>query len=136
MIIKNKKQTKSDLSDLRSVVNMKKISCSPRKLRLITDLIRTEKVEDSILKLNFIKKKGSILIKKILLSAMANWKKKNFEKDIYNYNFYIEKILVNKGTQFKKIRPAHKGIGVKIRKRYSNIYITIIGKINYGTYGT
>ncbi|WP_110482999.1 50S ribosomal protein L22 [Candidatus Karelsulcia muelleri] len=127
MIIKNKKQTKSDL---RSVVNLKKISCSPRKLRLITDLIRTEKVEDSILKLNFIKKKGSILIKKILLSAMANWKNQNFEKDIYNYNFYIEKILVNKGTQLKKIRPAPKGRGVKIRKRYSNIYITIIGKIN------
>ncbi|ALA22829.1 MAG: 50S ribosomal protein L22 [Candidatus Karelsulcia muelleri] len=127
MIIKNKKQTKSDL---RSVVNIKKISCSPRKLRLITDLIRTEKVEDSILKLNFIKKKGSILIKKILLSAMANWKNQNFEKDISNYNFYIEKILVNKGTQFKKIRPAPKGRGVKIRKRYSNIYITIIGKIN------
>ncbi|XMD34636.1 MAG: 50S ribosomal protein L22 [Candidatus Karelsulcia muelleri] len=127
MIIKNKKQTKSDL---RSVVNMKKISCSPRKLRLITDLIRTEKVEDSILKLNFIKKKGSILIKKILLSALANWKNKNFEKDIYNYNFYIEKILVNKGTQLKKIRPAPQGRGVKILKRYSNIYITIIGKIN------
>ncbi|WP_110467350.1 MAG: 50S ribosomal protein L22 [Candidatus Karelsulcia muelleri] len=133
MIIKNKKQTKSDLR-LRSVVNLKKISCSPRKLRLITDLIRTEKVEDSILKLNFIKKKGSILIKKILLSAMANWKNKNFEKDISNYNFYIEKILVNQGTQLKKIRPAPKGRGVKIRKRYSNIYITIIGKlINYGT---
>ncbi|WP_110480290.1 50S ribosomal protein L22 [Candidatus Karelsulcia muelleri] len=127
MIIKNKKQTKSDL---RSVVNLKKISCSPRKLRLITDLIRTEKVEDSILKLNFIKKKGSILIKKILLSAMANWQNKNFEKDIYNYNFYIEKILVNQGTQLKKIRPAPKGRGVQIRKRYSNIYITIIGKIN------
>ncbi|XMD33193.1 MAG: 50S ribosomal protein L22 [Candidatus Karelsulcia muelleri] len=125
MIIKNKKQTKSDL---RSVVNMKNISCSPRKLRLITDLIRTEKVEDSILKLNFIKKKGSILIKKILLSALANCKNQNFEKEIYN--FYIEKILVNQGTQFKKIRPAPKGIGVKIRKRYSNIYITIIGKIN------
>ncbi|XMD31437.1 MAG: 50S ribosomal protein L22 [Candidatus Karelsulcia muelleri] len=133
MIIKNKKQTKSDLR-LRSVVNLKKISCSPRKLRLITDLIRTEKVEDSILKLNFIKKKGSILIKKILLSAMANWKNKNFEKDISNYNFYIEKILVNQGTQLKKIRPASKGRGVKIRKRYSNIFITIIGKlINYGT---
>ncbi|AHL31317.1 50S ribosomal protein L22 [Candidatus Karelsulcia muelleri] len=127
MIIKNKKQTKSDL---RSVVKIKKISCSPRKLRLITDLIRTEKVEDSILKLNFIKKKGSILIKQILLSAMANWKNKNFEKEISNYNFYIEKILVNQGTQLKKIRPASKGRGVKIRKRYSNIYITIIGKIN------
>ncbi|WGS82835.1 MAG: 50S ribosomal protein L22 [Candidatus Karelsulcia muelleri] len=127
MIIKNKKQTKSDF---RSVVNMKKISCSPRKLRLITDLIRTEKVEDSILKLNFIKKKGSILIKQILLSAIANWKNQNFEKDISNYNFYIEKILVNQGTQLKKIRPASKGRGVKIRKRYSNLYITIIGKIN------
>ncbi|MFP3037184.1 MAG: uL22 family ribosomal protein [Candidatus Karelsulcia muelleri] len=64
MIIKNKRKLNAK-SDLRSVVNMKKISCSPRKLRLITDLIRTEKVEDSILKLNFIKKKGSILIKKI-----------------------------------------------------------------------
>ncbi|XVC35157.1 MAG: 50S ribosomal protein L22 [Candidatus Karelsulcia muelleri] len=127
MIIKNKKQTKSDL---RSVVNMKNISCSPRKLRLITDLIRTEKVEDSIFKLNFIKKKGSILIKQILLSALANCKNQTFEKEISNYNFYIEKILVNQGTQFKKIRPAPKGIGVKIRKRYSNIYITIIGKIN------
>ncbi|MFP3037156.1 MAG: 50S ribosomal protein L22 [Candidatus Karelsulcia muelleri] len=63
-----------------------------------------------------------------MLSALANWKNKNFEKDIYN--FYIEKILVNKGTQLKKIRPAPQGRGVKIRKRYSNIYITIIGKIN------
>lgn len=112
----------------KSVANMKNISCSPRKLRLVANIIRNKKVEYSIYKLNHIKNKGAIIIKNLLLSAISNWKIKNLKKDINKYNFYIEKILVNQGYKLKKIRPAPQGRGNKVRKKYSNLYITIISK--------
>ncbi|MBU6942349.1 50S ribosomal protein L22 [Candidatus Sulcia muelleri] len=125
---KKKKYTKS-------VADVRNIYCSPRKLRLVADIIRNKKVEYSLFILKNIKNKGGGIIYKILLSVISNWK--NYENNINNYNIYIEKVLINQGYQLKKIRPGPQGRGNKVRKRYSNLKIIINSKFNnYGTYGT
>jgi len=110
----------------RSVADVSNIYCSPRKLRLVADIIRNKKVEYSLYILKNIKNKGGGIIYKILLSVIYNWKNKN---NINNYNLYIEKVLINQGYQLKKIRPASQGRGNKVRKRYSNIKLIINSKL-------
>ncbi|ANO35797.1 large ribosomal subunit protein uL22 [Candidatus Karelsulcia muelleri] len=118
----------------RSVADVSNLYCSPRKLRLVADLIRNKKVEYSLFILKNLKNKGGDIIYKILLSLIYNWKNENYEKNINNYNLYIEKVLINQGYQLKKIRPAPQGRCNQVRKRYSNIKIILNSKFkNYGT---
>ncbi|WP_259285866.1 large ribosomal subunit protein uL22 [Candidatus Karelsulcia muelleri] len=120
----------------RSVADVSNLYCSPRKLRLVADLIRNKKVEYSLFILKNLKNKGGHIIYKILLSLIYNWKNENYEKNINNYNLYIEKVLINQGYQFKKIRPAPQGRCNKVRKRFSNIKIILNSKFKFKNYGT
>ncbi|WP_375323278.1 50S ribosomal protein L22 [Candidatus Karelsulcia muelleri] len=120
----------------RSVADVSNLYCSPRKLRLVADLIRNKKVEYSLFILKNLKNKGGDIIYKILLSLIYNWKNENYEKNINNYNLYIEKVLINQGYQLKKIRPAPQGRCNQVRKRYSNIKIILNSKFKFKNYGT
>ncbi|WP_425359964.1 large ribosomal subunit protein uL22 [Candidatus Karelsulcia muelleri] len=120
----------------RSVADVSNLYCSPRKLRLVADLIRNKKVEYSLFILKNLKNKGGDIIYKILLSLISNWKNENSEKNINNYNLYIEKVLINQGYQLKKIRPAPQGRCNQVRKRYSNIKIILNSKFKFKNYGT
>ncbi|WP_259125460.1 large ribosomal subunit protein uL22 [Candidatus Karelsulcia muelleri] len=120
----------------RSVADVSNLYCSPRKLRLVADLIRNKKVEYSLFILKNLKNKGGHIIYKILLSLIYNWKNENSEKNINNYNLYIEKVLINQGYQLKKIRPAPQGRCNKVRKRYSNLKIILNSKFQFKNYGT
>jgi len=120
----------------RSVADVSNLYCSPRKLRLVADLIRNKKVEYSLFILKNLKNKGGDIIYKISLSLIYNWKNENYEKNINNYNLYIEKVLINQGYQLKKIRPAPQGRCNQVRKRYSNIKIILNSKFKFKNYGT
>lgn len=120
----------------RSVADVSNLYCSPRKLRLVADLIRNKKVEYSLFILKNLKNKGGDIIYKILLSLIYNWKNENYEKNLNNYNLYIEKVLINQGYQLKKIRPAPQGRCNQVRKRYSNIKIILNSKFKFNNYGT
>lgn len=105
-----------------SVAKGKYLKISPRKSRLVVDLIRGKDAGEAITILNFSrKKKASGIVSKVLNSAIANAQVKfpNIDVD----NLYISRIFVDQAPSLKRFRAAPRGRGVRILKRYSHITI-------------
>ena len=90
---------------------------SPRKVRLVAGLVKGKDVSEAISKLDFLVKRGSGPIKKLLLSAVANAKQIGLEKE----NLFIKELRVDKGIVMKRMMPAAMGSGHRINKRTSHI---------------
>ena len=99
---------------------------SPRKMRLVADLIRGEKVNKALNILRFSKKEASGRLETLLLSAIANWQAKNEEGSVEDADLFIKEIRVDSGTMLKRLRPAPQGRAHRIRKR-SNHVTMILG---------
>jgi large subunit ribosomal protein L22 len=98
------------------------VRMSPQKGRLVADLIRDRYVGEALTILHFSnRKKLSLIIEKVLRSAIANAQQKVPNVDVDN--LYIAKIYVNEGPQMKRIRPAPMGRAYRIIKRTSHIHI-------------
>ena len=102
---------------------------SPRKMRLVADLIRGEKVERALNILRFSQKEASRRLEKLVLSAVANWQAKNEDADIEAADLFIKEIRVDGGSMLKRLRPAPQGRAHRIRKR-SNHVTVILGSNN------
>jgi len=95
---------------------------SPRKVRLVADLIRGKKVERAIQELNFVNKKATRVIKKLLESAVANAKHNNGlkEKDLF-----LKEIRVDNGSTMKRFRAGARGQAYPLKRRSSHISIAL-----------
>jgi len=98
---------------------------SPRKVRLLADLIRGKNTKEAIVSLDFLPKRASLPIKKLLSSAIAN--AKNTGKDVEK--LFVKNITVDKGIVLKRMMPRAMGRGARINKRTSNINIILEEKI-------
>jgi large subunit ribosomal protein L22 len=98
---------------------------SPRKARLVADLVRGMDVEYALHVLKHTPNKTAEPIYKLLLSAMANWEAKNEGKRIDETSLYIKEIFVNGGRMLKRIQPAPQGRAHRIRKRSSHITLIV-----------
>ncbi|GER60756.1 50S ribosomal protein L22 [Patiriisocius marinus] len=98
---------------------------SPRKMRLMADLIRGEKVEKALNILKFSSKESSRRLEKLLLSAMANWQAKNEEGSIEEADLFVKEIRVDGGTMLKRLRPAPQGRAHRIRKRSNHVTLVL-----------
>ena len=98
---------------------------SPRKMRLVADLVRGEKVDKALQVLRFSQKEASRRLEKLLLSAIANWQAKNEEADIEDADLFIKEIRVDGGTMLKRLRPAPQGRAHRIRKRSNHVTLVI-----------
>ncbi|WP_343183489.1 50S ribosomal protein L22 [Buchnera aphidicola] len=107
---------------MKIIAKYKKSRSSAQKLRLIADVIRGKKVDQAIDILNFSKKKASMLIKKVLESAISN-AEHNYGLDIDLLN--INKILIDEGPTMKRMMPRAKGRADQILKRTSHITIVL-----------
>jgi large subunit ribosomal protein L22 len=96
---------------------------SPRKVRVVADLIRGKKVEDAISSLKFLDKRAAEPIMKLIESAVANAKNLNIESDLL-----IKEITVNGGRTLFRRRPAARGSAHPIHKRTSHISVVLEGK--------
>ena len=114
----------------RDVVQARMNDCptSPRKMRLVVDIIRGESVERALSILKFSKKGASIRLEKLLLSAMANWQTKNEGADIEEANLIVKEIMVDSARQLKRLRPAPQGRGHRIRKRSNHVTLILGNK--------
>lgn len=101
------------------------IPTSPRKMRLVADLIRGRKVNDALNILKFQTKHASIPLEKLLLSAIANWQNKNTGKKIEEVELFVKTIHVGQGATLKRMRPAPQGRGHRVRKRSNHVTIII-----------
>lgn len=111
----------------KSKAILKNSPISPRKMRLIVNTIRGTDVIKALAILKYQNKKGSLYIKKLLISAISNWQKKNKDYKIENSNLYIKEIKVDSGKVLKKIKPAAQSRAHKIRKKYNHTTIILNG---------
>ena len=102
---------------------------SPRKMRLVADLVRGEKVERALNILRFSSKEASRRLEKLLLSAVANWQAKNEDADVEAAELFVKEIRVDGGSMLKRLRPAPQGRAHRIRKR-SNHVTLVLGSNN------
>ena len=103
---------------------------SPRKMRLVADLIRGEKVERALNILRFSQKEASRRLEKLVLSAVANWQAKNEDADIEAADLFIKEIRVDCGSMLKRLRPAPQGRAHRIRKRSNHVTVVLGAKNN------
>ncbi|MFZ9004246.1 MAG: 50S ribosomal protein L22 [Bacteroidetes bacterium] len=127
-----KKQMAERLKEERSQLVFAKLNncpTSPRKMRLVADLVRGENVEKALAILRFNTKEASRRLEKLLLSAIANWQAKNEEADIEEADLFVKEIRVDGGRMLKRLRPAPQGRAHRIRKR-SNHVTLVLGSRN------
>ncbi len=98
---------------------------SPRKMRLVADLIRGQKVEKALAILKFNSKEASRRVEKLLLSAIANWQAKNEDANIEEADLYVKEIRVDGGSMLKRLRPAPQGRAHRIRKRSNHVTLVL-----------
>jgi large subunit ribosomal protein L22 len=98
---------------------------SPRKMRLIADLVRGMDVEQALSQLKLNPKEASNRVEKLLLSALANWEEKNEGERMDQSNLYISEIKVDSGRMLKRIQPAPQGRAHRIRKRSNHVTLVI-----------
>ncbi len=103
---------------------------SPRKMRLVADLVRGMDVNQALDTLQFTKKAAAEPIRKLLLSAMNNWEQKHEDLRIEDADLYIKEIKVDGAGMLKRIRPRAQGRAFPIRRRYSHVTIVLDSKNN------
>ena len=103
---------------------------SPRKMRLVADLVRGVKVEKALQILRFNPKEASRRLEKLLLSAIANWQAKNEDASIEDADLFIKEIRVDGGSMLKRLRPAPQGRAHRIRKRSNHVTIVVAANNN------
>ena len=102
---------------------------SPRKMRLVANLIRGVEVERALQILKFNAKEASINLEKLLLSAIANWQAKNEDASIEDANLFVKEIFVDSAGMLKRLRPAPQGRAHRIRKRSNHVTLVLGNKI-------
>jgi large subunit ribosomal protein L22 len=120
---KRKEENKS-----RAVAELNNCPTSPRKMRYVVDMIRGIEVNRALDILRFSTKEPSKRIEKLLLSAIANWQKKNEDVRIEKSNLYVKEVQVDGGRMLKRLRPAPQGRGYRVRKRSNHVTILLDSK--------
>ncbi len=110
---------------MEAIAKLNNVPTSPRKMRLIADLIRGKGVDLALNTLKFDSKIGSKRMEKLLLSAIANWQEKNKDQKIEDADLFIKEIFVNGGKMIKRLRPAPQGRAHRIRKRSNHITLVL-----------
>lgn len=115
---------------------LKNCPTSPRKMRLVADLIRKVDVNRALDILTFNAKDSSERLRKLLLSAIANWQAKNEGVRIEDANLIVKEICVDSARVLKRLRPAPQGRGYRVRKRSNHVTLVLDTKNNLKIDGT
>ena len=113
---------------MEAVARLRNYPTSPRKMRLLADLIRGMEVENALNTLKFSTKDPSVPLEKLLLSAIANWRVKNEGVDVAEANLFVKTIFVDGGRVLKRMRPAPQGRAYRLRKRSNHVTIKVDSK--------
>ncbi len=108
---------------------LRNVPTSPRKMRLVADLIRGLEVNRALGVLKFSSKEASARVEKLLRSAIANWEQKN-ERKAESGELFVSTIFVDSASMLKRLRPAPQGRGYRIRKRSNHVTLFVDTKSN------
>ena len=103
---------------------------SPRKMRLVADLVRGIPVDKALAILKFNQKEAAARLVKLLLSAIANWQAKNEGANLEDAQLFVKEIRVDEGAMLKRLRPAPQGRAHRIRKRSNHVTLVLGAKNN------
>jgi len=101
---------------------------SPRKMRLVADMVRGVEIEKALSLLKFSNKEAALRVEKLLRSAIANWEAKNEGLNLDENNLFVKEISVDSGRVLKRLRPAPQGRGYRIRKRSNHVTLVLDSK--------
>lgn len=105
--------------------SLRNVPTSPRKMRLVADLVRGMDVEQALSVLEYTPKEPAKKLYKLLRSAIANWEVKNEGARIEDNQLYIKEIMVDSGRILKRIQPAPQGRAHRIRKRSNHVTLIL-----------
>jgi large subunit ribosomal protein L22 len=114
----------------QAYAKLRNVPTSPRKMRLVVDLIRGKEINLALDILKFSTKEASRSVEKLLLSAVANWKEKNEGQRLEDANLYVKEAYVDGGRILKRLRPAPQGRAHRIRKRSNHVTILVDSKVS------
>ena len=120
------KETKKSLA----FAKLNNCPTSPRKMRLVADLVRGVEVEKALAILKFNQKEAAARLVKLLLSAIANWQAKNEGANLEDAQLFVKEIRVDEGAMLKRLRPAPQGRAHRIRKRSNHVTLVLGAKNN------
>jgi large subunit ribosomal protein L22 len=128
VLIRQQKEAAKLVVGGASIAKLQNCPTSPRKMRLVVDLIRGMNVEKALYTLKFTNKEAAIRVEKLLLSAIKNWEAKNEGKRVEDSNLFVKEVSVGGGRQLKRLRPAPQGRGYRIRKRSNHVTLIVDSK--------
>ena len=108
-----------------SVAKLKDVPTSPRKMRLVADLIRGERVSKALNILKYEPKVGAPKLEKLLLSAISSWEAKHQDVKLEDADLYVKEIWVDGGRILKRLRPAPQGRAHRVRKRSNHVTLIV-----------
>ena len=115
---------------MEAVAKLNNYPTSPRKMRLLADLIRGLEVEKALGILQFNPKHPAVPMYKLLKSAINNWEQKNENEKVEDAGLVVKTIMVDCGRVIKRMRPAPQGRGYRVRKRSNHVTIIVDSKTN------
>ena len=104
------------------------VPTSPRKMRLVANMVRGKNVQQALGMLKFEPNQGAARVEQLLLTAIADWSLKNEGERIEDANLYIRTMFVDSGRMMKRLRPAPQGRGHRIRKRSNHVTLTVAAR--------
>lgn len=110
---------------MEAIARLNNVPTSPRKMRLVADLVRGKRVGMALSILKFTPNHGAMRLEKLLLSAVANWQAKNPDVKLEEADLFIKTLMVDEGRSLKRLRPAPQGRGHRIRKRSNHVTLVI-----------
>jgi large subunit ribosomal protein L22 len=108
-----------------SVAKLKNVPTSPRKMRLVADLIRGERVNKALNILKYEPKVGAPKLEKLLLSAISSWAAKHTDVKLEEADLFVKEIFVDGGRILKRLRPAPQGRAHRVRKRSNHVTLIV-----------
>ncbi|GAB3937985.1 50S ribosomal protein L22 [Mucilaginibacter myungsuensis] len=128
VLVRQQKDEAKAIQGGAAVAKLNDCPTSPRKMRLVVDLIRGKEVFAALSILKFTNKEAAIRVEKLLFSAINNWEAKNEGKRADESGLFVKEISVGGGRQLKRLRPAPQGRGYRIRKRSNHITLVVDSK--------
>lgn len=125
----NKAEERKEAKRNRYVARLRNFPTSPRKMRLMADLIRGEEVEKALQILKYSPQAAAGHMYKLLLSAIANWQVKNEGARMEEAQLFVKEVRVDSARILKRIQPRAQGRANRIRKRSNHVTLELDSKV-------
>ena len=126
----NSAELRKEARKTQYIARLRNVPTSPRKMRLVADMVRGIDVELALGMLQHSPKEASERIYKLLRSAIANWEVKNEGARIEDNKLYVKEISVDSGRMLKRIQPAPQGRAHRIRKRSNHVTLVLGNRLD------